>query len=145
MCPPSWSLVTGMGIGPKVCMLHFVRDPGIPWGRRMGLKMLNNVLWLPNLVRRTHAYASLRCWWPQRSKVIRGQMWETLCFGYHIWSKEPLIQAKSDDDLHCGQRSAEVKYSKLCSMATEFGQRNRWCKFRMMITFTEVKGQQNAK
>ena len=32
--------------------------------------------------------------------------------------------------------------NKQCSMATELGQKNRWCKFRMMImTFTEVKGQ----
>ena len=26
-----------------------------------------------------------------------------LCYGYHIWSKEPLMQAKNEDDLHRGQ------------------------------------------
>ena len=34
-----------------------------------------------------------------------GQMWLTMCYGYHIWSEDPLMQAKSDDDLHRGQRS----------------------------------------
>ena len=51
------------------------------------------------------------------------------------------MQAKDDDDdLHGGQRSTEVKYSKLHSMVTELGQKNRWCKFRMVMTFEEVKG-----
>ena len=49
-----------------------------------------------------------------------------------------------DDDLHGGQRSTEVKYSKLCSMATKLGQKNHWCKIRMLMTFTEVKGQQRS-
>ena len=34
--------------------------------------------------------------------------------GYHIWSKELLMQVKNDDDLHGGQRSSEVKCGKLC-------------------------------
>ena len=46
-------------------------------------------------------------------------------YGYHIWSKEPVMQAKNDDDLHGGQRSTYVKYSKLCSMVTKLGQKNR--------------------
>ena len=54
------------------------------------------------------------------------------------------MQAKDDDDLHGGQRSTEVKYSKLCSMATKLGQKNRWCKFRMIMTFMEVKDQQRS-
>ena len=29
--------------------------------------------------------------------------------GYHIWSKEALMQAENDDDLDGGQRSSEVK------------------------------------
>ena len=33
------------------------------------------------------------------------------------------MQAKNDD-LHGGQRSSEVKYSKLCAVATIFGQKN---------------------
>ena len=43
-------------------------------------------------------------------------------YGYHIWSKESLMQVLNDDDLHGGQRSYGVKYSKLCSMATKLGQ-----------------------
>ena len=47
-----------------------------------------------------------------------------LCdYGYHIWSKEPLMQAKNDD-LHGGQRSSEVKYGNICAMATIFSQMN---------------------
>ena len=38
--------------------------------------------------------------------------------GYHIWSKEALMQAENDDDLDRGQRSSEVKWGKLCDMAT---------------------------
>ena len=76
-----------------------------------------------------------------------------MCYGYHIWSKEALMQAemimtlmevkghqrsngvnyvlwlpylvkralmqaKNDDDLDGGQRSSEVKWGKLCDMAT---------------------------
>ena len=63
-------------------------------------------------------------------------------YGYQIWSKEPLMQAKDDDDLHGGQRSTEVKYSKQYPMATKFGPKNYRCKLRMMMTFMEVKGQQ---
>ena len=50
------------------------------------------------------------------------------------------MQAENDDDLNGGQRSSEVKYGKLCAMATIFGQRNCWCKLGMMMTFMEVKG-----
>ena len=45
--------------------------------------------------------------------------------GYHILSKEPLMQTENDDDLHGGQRSSEVKYGQLCAMATIFCQKNR--------------------
>ena len=62
-----------------------------------------------------------------------------MCYGYHIWSKEALMQAENDDDLHGGQRSSEVKCGKLCDMATIFGQKNHWCKLGMMMTFMEVK------
>ena len=50
---------------------------------------------------------------------------ETICYGYHIWSKEALMQAENDDDLDGGQRSLEVKWGKLCAMATIFGQKKR--------------------
>ena len=47
-----------------------------------------------------------------------------MCYGYHIWSKEALVQAENDDDdFHGGQRSSEVKWGKLCAMATIFGQK----------------------
>ena len=63
-----------------------------------------------------------------------------MCYGYHILSKEVLMQTENDDDLYGGQRSSEVKCGKLCDMATIFGQKNCLYKLRMMITFTEVKG-----
>ena len=34
------------------------------------------------------------------------------------------MQAENDDDLYEGQRSSEVKWGKLCAMATIFGQKN---------------------
>ena len=36
--------------------------------------------------------------------------------GYHIWSEEPLMQAKNNHDLCGGQRLTEVKHSRICSM-----------------------------
>ena len=62
-----------------------------------------------------------------------------MCYGYHIWSKEVLMQAKNDDDLDGGQRSSEVKWGKLCAMATIFGQKKPWCKLRMMMTLMRSK------
>ena len=62
-----------------------------------------------------------------------------MCYGYYIWSKEPLMQAMNDGDLHGGQRSSEVKCGKLHAMATIFGQKNRWCKLKIMVAFMEVK------
>ena len=35
------------------------------------------------------------------------------------------MQAENDDDLDGGQRSSEVKWGKLCAMATKFGQKKR--------------------
>ena len=67
-----------------------------------------------------------------------------MCYGYHIWSKELVMHAENDGDLHGGQRSSEVKYGNICAMATIFGQKNCWCKLRMMMTFTEVKGHQRS-
>ena len=46
-----------------------------------------------------------------------------MLYGYQIWSEESLMQVKDDDDLHGGLRSTEVKYRKLCSMATKLGQK----------------------
>ena len=31
-----------------------------------------------------------------------------------MWSKELVMQAKNDGDLHGGQRSSEVKYGNMC-------------------------------
>ena len=47
-------------------------------------------------------------------------------------------------DLDGGQRSSEVKWGKLCAMATIFGQEKPWCKLRMMMTLMEVKGHQRS-
>ena len=43
-----------------------------------------------------------------------------------------------------GQRSTDVKWGKLCVMATIFGQKKPWCKLRMMMTLMEVKGHQRS-
>ena len=67
-----------------------------------------------------------------------------MIYGYHIWSKEALMQAENDDDLDGGQRSSEVKWGKLCAMAAIFGQKKHWCKLRMMMTLMEVKGHQRS-
>ena len=67
-----------------------------------------------------------------------------MCHCYHIWSKELLMQVKNVDDLHGGQRSSEVKCGKLCALVTIFCQKNCWCKLRLMMTFTEVKGHQRS-
>ena len=67
-----------------------------------------------------------------------------MCYGYHIWSKEALMQAENDDDLDGGQRSAEVKWGKLCAMTSIFGQKKHRCKPRMMMTLMEVKGHQRS-
>ena len=42
-----------------------------------------------------------------------------MCYGYHICP----MQGENDDDLDGGQRSSEVKWGKLCAMATIFGQK----------------------
>ena len=52
-------------------------------------------------------------------------MWLDMCYGYHIWLIELLVQAKNDDDLHGSQRSTEVKHSKLRYMAIKLDQNNR--------------------
>ena len=54
------------------------------------------------------------------------------------------MQAENADDLEGGQRSSEVKWGKLCDMATIFGQKNWLCMLRMMMTFMEVKGHQRS-
>ena len=54
------------------------------------------------------------------------------------------MQAENDDDLDGGQRSSEVKWGKLCAMATILGQKKPWCKLRMMTTLMEVKGHQRS-
>ena len=51
-------------------------------------------------------------------------MGKTMWYGYHILSKEVLMQTENDDDLYGGQRSSQVKCGKLCDMATIFGQKN---------------------
>ena len=41
----------------------------------------------------------------------------------YAWSEESMMPVE-DDDLNGGQKWTEVKYSKLCSMATKLGQKN---------------------
>ena len=56
-------------------------------------------------------------------------------------------RARAEDvhgDLDGGQRSSEVKWGKLCAMATIFGQKKPYCKLRMMMTLMEVKGHQRS-
>ena len=65
-------------------------------------------------------------------------------YGYQTWTEESLLQIYDDDDFHVGQRSSEIKCGKLCTMATIFGRKNSWCKFKMMMTFMEVKGQMRS-
>ena len=48
------------------------------------------------------------------------------------------------NDLYGSQRSSEVKCGKLCATVTKLGQKNRRCKFMMMMTFMEVKDQQRS-
>ena len=45
-------------------------------------------------------------------------------YGYHILSKEALMQAENVDDLHGGQRSSEVKWGKLCLWQPYFVKRS---------------------
>ena len=40
-------------------------------------------------------------------------MGKTMCYGYHILSKEVLMQTENDNDLYGGQRSSEFKCGKL--------------------------------
>ena len=54
------------------------------------------------------------------------------------------MQAENDDDLDGGQRSSEVKWGKLCAMATTFRQKKHCCKLRMVMTLMEVKGHQRS-
>ena len=52
-------------------------------------------------------------------------MGSAMCYGYHTRSKEALMQAENDDDRYGGQRLSEIKWGKLCAMATIFGQKKR--------------------
>ena len=73
----------------------------------------------------------------QRSNVVN------YMYCYQTWSAEYLMQVYHDD-LYGGQRSSEVKCSKVCAIVTKLGQRNPRCKFMMMMTFMEVKGHQRS-
>ena len=67
---PTW-MIFGMwvGLGPKVRMVTLMEIKG-----HQRSNVVNYVLWLPYLVKRSPG-ASWEWWWPWwRSKVIRGQM-----------------------------------------------------------------------
>ena len=61
-----------------------------------------------------------------------------------IWYVDRARAEGAHSDLDEGQRSSEVKWGKLCAMATIFGQKKPWCKLRMMMTLMEVKGHQRS-
>ena len=54
----------------------------------------------------------------QRSNVVNYVLW----IPYLV--KRIGDASLNDDDLHGGQRSSEVKYGKICAMATIFCQKN---------------------
>ena len=99
-----------------------------------------DVLWLPNSVKRIPD-ASFWWWWPSwRSKVIRGYK----VVNYALWIPN-LVRRIPDASLKWwwpSWRSKVIKgqMGKVCAMATIFGQKNHWCKFKMMMTFMEFKG-----
>ena len=127
VCPTL--MISGMWVGLGLKVTH-----AGPLGP-LGSKMLNNALWLPNLVRRT-TDVSLRWWWPSwgqwSSEVKCGKLYAMAT----LWSKELLMQTKNDDD------PMEVKCGKQFGLATIFVQKNLWCKPRIMMIFMEVKGHQ---
>ena len=61
-------------------------------------------------------------------------------YGYHIWSRESLMQVQNDHDLHRGQMSNGVRYCKICSMAINLVRRS----LMIVMSFIEVKGQQRS-
>ena len=57
------------------------------------------------------------------------------------------MQAKNDDDvvmtfMEVKGQGIMVKYDP-SSMAIKLGQKNHWCKFKVLMTFMKVKGQQS--
>ena len=110
----------------------------------LGSKTLNNALGLPNLVRRNRwsklnmmMMTFIEVKGHQRSNVVNYVLWQPNLV-------KRIMQVYNDDDLHGGQRSLEVKCSKICTLATKLGQKNPWCKFLMMMIFMEVKGHQRS-
>ena len=67
------------------------------------------VLWLPYLVKRS-ADASWEWWWPWWRSKVRGQMGQTMCYGYHIWSKFKLRMTMTFMEVKGHQRSNMVTY-----------------------------------
>ena len=82
-----------------------------------------------------------------------------MCYGYHIWSKEVLMQAENDDDLDGGQRSFRGQmgqtvcygyhiWSKEALMQAENddlygGQRSSQVKCGKLCDMTTIFGQKN--
>ena len=61
-----------------------------------------------------------------------------------IWYVGRARAEGAHDDLDGGQRSSEVKWGKLCAMATIFGHKKPRCKLRMMMILMEVRGHQRS-
>ena len=88
VCPSL--IICGMwvGLGPKVHMLNF--GCGTCWSPgTAGVKNVKQCAMTTKLGQKNHWCKLKMMVTTWRSKVIRGQMWSTVCYGYHIWSKEP--------------------------------------------------------
>ena len=137
---PTW-MICGMWVGlrPKVRMVTLMEVKGHQ--RSNGVSY---VLWLPYLVKRSPdaswemMMTLMEVKGHQRSNGVNYVLW----LPYLV--KSPDASWEWYDDLDGGQRSPEVKWGKLCAMATIFGQKKPWCKLRMMMTLMEVKGHQRS-
>ena len=123
---PWWrSKVIRGQMGGRLCAMATTFGQKKPWCKlRMMMTLMevkghqrsngvNYVLWLPYLVKR-RTDASWEWWWPwRRSKVIRGQIWQTMCYGYHFgqkkhWCKLRMMMTLMEVKGH--QRSNVVNY-----------------------------------
>ena len=77
-------------------------------------------------------------------KIVRSISGNRLPHVDDIWYMGRARAEGVHGDLDGGQRSSEVKWGKLCAMATIFGQKKPRCKLRMMMTLMEVKGHQRS-
>ena len=100
------------------------------------VKIVNNALCLPNLVRRT-SDPSLGWRWPS----WRSNSTEVKYSKNALWAMATKLRTTDmTDDLHGGLRSNVIKYCKRRSMAIKHGRKS----LMTMTTLIEVKGQQRS-